>query len=68
MELQVWTDLDLAWDTADYQYDEMVLPVAKVWTPELHVTNGSVRQSFSQVTLPGLTVPVTHPCAALTPT
>lgn len=39
-ELQVWIDLDLAWDTADYEYDEMVLPVAKVWTPELHVTNG----------------------------
>ncbi|CAF89457.1 unnamed protein product [Tetraodon nigroviridis] len=36
----VWIDLDLAWDTADYEYDEMVLPVAKVWTPELHVTNG----------------------------
>nr|XP_046271508.1 5-hydroxytryptamine receptor 3A-like [Scatophagus argus] len=38
----VWTDLELAWNTSVYQYDEVVLPVNKVWTPELHVTNAIV--------------------------
>ncbi|KAM9346647.1 5-hydroxytryptamine receptor 3A-like [Symphorus nematophorus] len=37
-----WTDRELAWNTSVYQYDEVVLPVDKVWTPELHVTNGIV--------------------------
>lgn len=40
MELQVWRDRELAWDAEDYEFDEVVLPVSKVWTPELHVTNG----------------------------
>ncbi|KAE8283248.1 5-hydroxytryptamine receptor 3A [Larimichthys crocea] len=35
-----WTDLELAWNTSVYQYNEVVLPVERVWTPELHVTNG----------------------------
>lgn len=39
---QVWTDPELAWDKSVYPYDEVILPVNKVWTPELHVTNGSV--------------------------
>lgn len=39
---QQWTDLELAWNTSVYQYNEVVLPVDRVWTPELHVTNGSV--------------------------
>ncbi|XP_056871657.1 5-hydroxytryptamine receptor 3A-like isoform X3 [Takifugu flavidus] len=36
----IWTDLELSWNTSDYEYDEVILPVTKVWTPELHVTNG----------------------------
>ncbi|XP_075880452.1 5-hydroxytryptamine receptor 3A-like [Nelusetta ayraudi] len=36
----IWRDLDLAWNTSEYRYDEVVLPVNKIWTPELHVTNG----------------------------
>ncbi|CAJ1075123.1 -hydroxytryptamine receptor 3A-like [Xyrichtys novacula] len=35
-----WDDPDLSWDTSVYQFDEVILPVAKVWTPEIHVTNG----------------------------
>lgn len=42
LQLQVWKDPDLAWNTSVYEYDRVVLPVSKVWTPELHVTNGSV--------------------------
>lgn len=37
-----WTDPGLGWDTSVYQFDEVVLPVSKVWTPEIHVTNGLV--------------------------
>ncbi|XP_070703567.1 5-hydroxytryptamine receptor 3A-like [Pempheris klunzingeri] len=36
----VWIDPAMAWNTSVYQYDLVVLPVDKVWTPELHVTNG----------------------------
>ncbi|XP_068605934.1 5-hydroxytryptamine receptor 3A-like [Brachionichthys hirsutus] len=36
----VWSDPDMAWNRSEYQYDEAMLPVMKVWTPELHVTNG----------------------------
>ncbi|TNN71570.1 5-hydroxytryptamine receptor 3A [Liparis tanakae] len=36
----VWTDRELGWNTSVYQYDNVVLPVDKIWTPELHVTNG----------------------------
>lgn len=39
VEPQMWTDRELAWDTLDYDYEQVVLPVNKVWTPELHVTN-----------------------------
>ncbi|KAM4531357.1 ligand-gated cation channel ZACN [Odontesthes bonariensis] len=35
-----WIDPALAWDTSVYKYDEVVLPINKVWTPEIHVTNG----------------------------
>ncbi|KAM3598439.1 uncharacterized protein V6R79_018049 [Siganus canaliculatus] len=35
-----WRDPDLAWNTSVYPYDDVVLPVSKIWTPELHVTNG----------------------------
>ncbi|KAM4598256.1 5-hydroxytryptamine receptor 3A-like [Polymixia lowei] len=34
-----WRDPDLAWDKSVYPYDLVVLPVNKVWTPVLHVTN-----------------------------
>ncbi|XP_034567335.1 5-hydroxytryptamine receptor 3A-like [Notolabrus celidotus] len=36
----LWRDPELSWNTSEYQYDEVVLPVANVWTPEIHVTNG----------------------------
>ncbi|XP_039980171.1 5-hydroxytryptamine receptor 3A-like [Xiphias gladius] len=36
----VWRDPELRWDTSVYKYHEVVLPVDKVWTPEIHVTNG----------------------------
>nr|XP_019949792.1 PREDICTED: 5-hydroxytryptamine receptor 3A-like [Paralichthys olivaceus] len=36
----VWRDPELTWNTSLYQYDEVILPVNKIWTPELHVTNG----------------------------
>ncbi|CAB1350088.1 unnamed protein product [Coregonus sp. 'balchen'] len=42
-QLQVmlsWEDPDLSWDTSVYHHDMVVLPVSKIWTPELHVTNG----------------------------
>ncbi|XP_042172784.1 5-hydroxytryptamine receptor 3A-like isoform X1 [Oncorhynchus tshawytscha] len=35
-----WEDPDLSWDTSVYHHDMVVLPVSKIWTPELHVTNG----------------------------
>ncbi|XP_034151068.1 zinc-activated ligand-gated ion channel-like [Esox lucius] len=35
-----WEDPDLSWDTSVYQYDTVVLPVRKIWTPDLHVANG----------------------------
>lgn len=38
----VWTDEELAWDTSVYPFEEVILPVSKIWTPELHVTNGIV--------------------------
>ncbi|XP_069558838.1 5-hydroxytryptamine receptor 3A [Brachyistius frenatus] len=36
----LWKDPALQWDTSVYKFDQVVLPVNKVWTPELHVTNG----------------------------
>ncbi|XP_023265867.1 5-hydroxytryptamine receptor 3A-like [Seriola lalandi dorsalis] len=36
----VWRDDELRWNTSVYQYDEAALPVDKVWTPEIRVTNG----------------------------
>ncbi|XP_024920453.1 5-hydroxytryptamine receptor 3A-like isoform X2 [Cynoglossus semilaevis] len=36
----MWTDPGLTWNTSVYHYDQVVLPVEKVWTPEIHVTNG----------------------------
>lgn len=35
-----WSDPDLRWDTSVYQFDEVILPVSKIWTPEISVTNG----------------------------
>ncbi|XP_064815067.1 5-hydroxytryptamine receptor 3A-like isoform X1 [Oncorhynchus masou masou] len=35
-----WEDPDLSWNTSVYHHDMVVLPVSKIWTPELHVTNG----------------------------
>ncbi|KAK5914005.1 hypothetical protein CgunFtcFv8_008475 [Champsocephalus gunnari] len=37
-----WLDPDLKWNTSDYDYEDVVLPVEKVWTPEILVTNGIV--------------------------
>ncbi|XP_005936211.1 zinc-activated ligand-gated ion channel [Haplochromis burtoni] len=34
-----WEDPELAWDTSVYKFDEVILPVDKIWTPELLVTN-----------------------------
>ncbi|KAK9535147.1 hypothetical protein VZT92_007548 [Zoarces viviparus] len=36
----VWTDPELGWNTLVYKFDKLTLPVDKIWTPELHVTNG----------------------------
>ncbi|XP_008301742.1 zinc-activated ligand-gated ion channel [Stegastes partitus] len=38
----VWIDPELTWNTSKYPVEEVILPVAKIWTPELHVTNGIV--------------------------
>ncbi|XP_060946765.1 5-hydroxytryptamine receptor 3A-like [Limanda limanda] len=35
-----WIDPELAWNTSIYDYEEVILPVDKIWTPEIHVTNG----------------------------
>ncbi|XP_057672968.1 5-hydroxytryptamine receptor 3A-like [Corythoichthys intestinalis] len=35
-----WTDDDLYWDYSVYPYNEVILPVSKVWTPDIFVTNG----------------------------
>lgn len=39
MKTQEWEDPELAWDTSVYKFDEVILPVDKIWTPELLVTN-----------------------------
>ncbi|KAM6913285.1 5-hydroxytryptamine receptor 3A-like [Lycodopsis pacificus] len=36
----MWTDPELAWNTSVYKFKHLTLPVDKIWTPELHVTNG----------------------------
>ncbi|XP_049600670.1 5-hydroxytryptamine receptor 3A isoform X2 [Syngnathus scovelli] len=44
-----WTDYDLYWDPSVYPYEEVILPVSKVWTPDIFVTNGissSTQNSF----------------------
>ncbi|XP_077374819.1 5-hydroxytryptamine receptor 3A-like [Festucalex cinctus] len=44
-----WTDDDLYWDPSVYPYNEVILPVSKVWTPDIFVTNGisaSTQNSF----------------------
>ncbi|XP_010768049.1 5-hydroxytryptamine receptor 3A-like isoform X2 [Notothenia coriiceps] len=38
----VWLDPELKWNTSEYNYEYVVLPVGKVWTPEILVTNGIV--------------------------
>ncbi|XP_063760315.1 5-hydroxytryptamine receptor 3A-like isoform X2 [Eleginops maclovinus] len=35
-----WVDPELKWDRSVYNYDAVVLPVGKVWTPLIIVTNG----------------------------
>ncbi|XP_029914380.1 5-hydroxytryptamine receptor 3A-like [Myripristis murdjan] len=35
----VWTDPQLAWNTSVYPHEKVVLPVKKIWTPELRITN-----------------------------
>lgn len=39
LKTQEWEDPELAWDTSVYKFDEVILPVDKIWTPELLVTN-----------------------------
>ena len=39
-EPQVWRDPELEWNTSIYDFEEVILPVDKIWTPEIHVTNG----------------------------
>ncbi|XP_030592252.1 5-hydroxytryptamine receptor 3A-like [Archocentrus centrarchus] len=34
-----WEDPELAWDTSVYTFDDVILPVDKIWTPELLITN-----------------------------
>ncbi|XP_077414613.1 5-hydroxytryptamine receptor 3A-like isoform X2 [Vanacampus margaritifer] len=44
-----WIDYDLYWDISVYPYNEVILPVSKVWTPDIFVTNGisaSTQNSF----------------------
>ncbi|XP_061702466.1 5-hydroxytryptamine receptor 3A-like [Syngnathoides biaculeatus] len=44
-----WTDDDLYWDPSVYPFNEVILPVSKVWTPDIFVTNGissSTQNSF----------------------
>uniref|UniRef100_UPI0037E77518 5-hydroxytryptamine receptor 3A-like n=1 Tax=Semicossyphus pulcher TaxID=241346 RepID=UPI0037E77518 len=35
-----WEDPELSWNISVYPFDKVILPVSKVWTPEIHVTNG----------------------------
>lgn len=39
LKTQEWEDPELAWDTSVYMFDDVILPVDKIWTPELLVTN-----------------------------
>ncbi|XP_017569529.1 5-hydroxytryptamine receptor 3A-like [Pygocentrus nattereri] len=34
-----WTDPDLAWSAQQYKFTELMLPVDKIWTPDLTVDN-----------------------------
>ncbi|XP_053095375.1 5-hydroxytryptamine receptor 3A-like [Pangasianodon hypophthalmus] len=34
-----WTDPDLKWSETNYTFDEIILPVKKIWTPDLTVEN-----------------------------
>ncbi|XP_062841092.1 5-hydroxytryptamine receptor 3A-like [Trichomycterus rosablanca] len=34
-----WTDPDLAWNNKKYQFDDLMMPVDKIWTPDLTVNN-----------------------------
>ncbi|KAM6965861.1 5-hydroxytryptamine receptor 3A-like [Tautogolabrus adspersus] len=36
----MWRDTELSWDQSVYPFDTVVIPVDKIWTPEIHVTNG----------------------------
>ncbi|XP_028311600.1 5-hydroxytryptamine receptor 3A-like isoform X1 [Gouania willdenowi] len=35
----MWKDPDLKWNTSDYDFYEVAVPVNRVWVPELQVTN-----------------------------
>ncbi|XP_061893262.1 5-hydroxytryptamine receptor 3A-like [Entelurus aequoreus] len=35
-----WVDDQIYWDESIFPYDEVILPVNKVWTPEIYVSNG----------------------------
>ncbi|KAF5902657.1 5-hydroxytryptamine receptor 3A-like [Clarias magur] len=34
-----WIDPDLSWSLANYTFDKIILPVSKIWTPDLTVVN-----------------------------
>ncbi|KAM9394365.1 ligand-gated cation channel ZACN-like isoform 2-T2 [Pholidichthys leucotaenia] len=34
-----WVDPDLKWDRSVYPYEEVVVPVSSIWTPDLLITN-----------------------------
>ncbi|XP_053708236.1 5-hydroxytryptamine receptor 3A-like isoform X1 [Synchiropus splendidus] len=36
----VWNDPELKWNRSVYPFDQVVLPVDKIWKPEIRVTNG----------------------------
>lgn len=38
----MWEDPEMTWNTTLYPYEEVVLPVNKIWTPEFYVTNALV--------------------------
>ncbi|XP_029997193.1 5-hydroxytryptamine receptor 3A-like [Sphaeramia orbicularis] len=36
----VWKDPELQWNTSEYEYNQVVVPVNTVWTPVIRITNG----------------------------
>lgn len=36
---QEWNDPDLAWNDTEYNFPDIMLPVDKIWTPDVTVDN-----------------------------